>query len=158
MEAVTLKPLFHKGAECIGIYSRQNATLNHYYQKKAGAKWSRTNKCWYVPCNEKNYDQLCKALSGIATLDVAELKTYLLQKKKGKGSIPVLIHKTPAQPVAARAAAPQLRQTVQSKPLCKLSKENGDALQKFKLQLVLKSYSPSTIRTIQTSLCNFYKR
>ena len=58
METVTLKPLFHKGTECIAIYSIQNATLNHYFQKKAGAKWSRTNKCWYVPCTEKNYELL----------------------------------------------------------------------------------------------------
>jgi hypothetical protein len=40
METVTLKELVHKGAECIAIYSPQNATLNHYFQKKAGAKWS----------------------------------------------------------------------------------------------------------------------
>lgn len=82
MEAVTLKPLFHNNMECIGIYSRQNSTLNHYFQKKAGARWSRTNKCWYMPCTEKNYKQLCKALSGTAIVDVAELKKYLLEKKK----------------------------------------------------------------------------
>jgi len=40
METVTLKPLFHNSAECIAIYSIQSATLNHYFQKKAGAKWS----------------------------------------------------------------------------------------------------------------------
>ena len=44
METVTLKPLFHNSKECIGIYSPQNAALNHYFQKKAGAKWSRTQQ------------------------------------------------------------------------------------------------------------------
>jgi len=36
MEIVTLKPLQHRGVECIGIYSPPNATFNHYYQKKQG--------------------------------------------------------------------------------------------------------------------------
>src|SRR5665647_1150313 len=81
MEIVILKPLFHKSKECIAIYSVQNATLNYYFQKKAGAKWSRTNKCWYVPCTKKNYEQLCNALYGKAILKADELKRYLLEKK-----------------------------------------------------------------------------
>jgi integrase/recombinase XerD len=77
METVMLQPLLHKGTECIGIFSPQNATLNCYFQK-AGAKWSRTNKCWYVPCSEKNYEQIAKALKGKAFLQTEELKKYLL--------------------------------------------------------------------------------
>src|SRR5450432_4150126 len=82
METVMLQPLLHKGIECIAIFSAQNATLNHYFQKKAGAKWSQSNKCWYVPCTEKNYKLLVKSLKGIATLEVEELKKYLLERKK----------------------------------------------------------------------------
>src|SRR5665647_2865445 len=81
MEIVTLKGLLHKRTECIAIYSVQNATLNYYFQKKAGAKWSKTNKCWYVPCTEENYEQLCNALYGKAILQADELKRYLLEKK-----------------------------------------------------------------------------
>ena len=77
MDTVALKPLFHKGIECIGIFSRQNATLNYYFQKKAGARWSKMNKCWYVACTEKNYELLAKALKGKALLEVEELKKYL---------------------------------------------------------------------------------
>jgi integrase/recombinase XerD len=81
MDTVMLQPLFHRGTECIGIFSPQNATLNYYFQRKAGAKWSRTHKCWYIPCTEKNYEQLTKALAGKATLQIDELKKYLLEKK-----------------------------------------------------------------------------
>ena len=82
MQTVTLKPLLHAERECIGIYSRQNGTLNYYFQKKAGAKWSKTNNCWYVPCTEKNYELLAKVLKGLAVLEVTELKKYLFERKK----------------------------------------------------------------------------
>ena len=76
MEHIKLNAFLHNEKECIGIYARQDATLNYYFQKKAGAKWSKTNKCWYVPCTEKNYQLLAKALKGKAILQVDELKKY----------------------------------------------------------------------------------
>ncbi len=156
MEAVTLKPLYHNNIECIGIYSRQNSTLNHYYQKKAGAKWSRTNKCWYMPCTEKNYELLCKALAGKAIVDVAELKKYLLEKKKNKKDI-LFSHenKIDVKAVIAKTALIQSKPVRQTILPYKLSKENNDALQKFKQQLVLKSYSASTIRTYTNEFMQF---
>ena len=151
METVTLKPLFHRGAECIGIYTTQNATLNHYFQKHAGAKWSRTHKCWYMPCTEKNYEILAKVLKGKAVLEVGELRKYLLEKKNAVNRSSHL-----ALPVI-----PQKNLTVQ-KPVVQhlkqtgiISKENKDALQKFQQQLVLKSYSLSTIRTYTNEFMQF---
>jgi integrase/recombinase XerD len=146
MEIVTLKPLFHKGKECIAIYSVQSrllsgATLNHYFQKEAGAKWSRTNKCWYVPCSEKHYELLAKSLSGKALLQVDELKKYFLERKK-QGTAKV-----------KQVSLPVIKQAVQKtgvqyiKQPAAISKENKEALEKFTQQLVLKSYSPSTIKT-----------
>jgi integrase/recombinase XerD len=81
METVILKPLLHKETECIGIFSPQKATLNYYFQK-AGARWSRTNKCWYVPCTEKNYEILAKTLSGKAVLQNDDLKKISFRKEK----------------------------------------------------------------------------
>jgi len=149
MEIVILKPLFHKSKECIAIYSVQNATLNYYFQKKAGAKWSRTNKCWYVPCTKKNYEQLCNALYGKAILKADELKRYLLEKKNNTllPHVPNQI-KTVAKPETKEIAA-SLNQVQ------KLSKENTEALQKLKQQLILKSYSPSTIRTYTNEYVQF---
>ncbi|MEP6584720.1 MAG: tyrosine-type recombinase/integrase [Ginsengibacter sp.] len=156
MHAVILKPLFHNNTECIGIYSGQNATLNHYFQKKAGAKWSKTHKCWYIPCTEKNYEQLCEALAGKAIIDVGQLKQYLLEKKKNKKNIPVSNEpKLAAKAAVAKAAIIQSKPVQQSIPPYRLSKENNEALQKFKQQLVLKSYSPSTIRTYTNEFMQF---
>ncbi|MEO8111996.1 MAG: tyrosine-type recombinase/integrase [Ginsengibacter sp.] len=152
MEAVTLKPLTHKGAECIGIYSRQNAMLNHYYQKQAGAKWSKTNKCWYIPCTEINYEQLCKALSGKAILHIEELKKYLLERKNSSLEVGSRVtNKNLLKPtIALKPLKP-----VQQHTVIKLSIENNEALQKFKQQLVLKAYSSSTIRTYTNEFMQF---
>jgi integrase/recombinase XerD len=156
METITLKPLLHRETECIGIFSPQNATLNYYFQKKAGAKWSRTNKCWYVPCTENNYDLLAKALYGKVVLQTEELKKYLLERKKDKLPLPVsnqnkiiskpgtiknpVIQSKPAEPLSLRR---------------RLSEENAEALQKLKQQLDLKSYSPSTIKTYTNEFMQF---
>jgi integrase/recombinase XerD len=156
METVMLQPLLHKGAECIGIFSPQNATLNYYFQKKAGAKWSRTNKCWYILCTEKNYEILAKVLSGKALLQTDELKKYLLEKKKNKLIAPELNHNKPViKPGTVKDPSIQSKVTQQANSLYRLSKENTVALQKFKQQLILKSYSPSTIRTYTNELMQF---
>ncbi|MDQ2863165.1 MAG: tyrosine-type recombinase/integrase [Bacteroidota bacterium] len=152
METVTLKAIFHNEMECIGIFSRQNATLNYYFQKKAGAKWSKTNKCWYVTCTEKNYELLCKALTGKAIVDVKELKQYLLEKKKDN-----TFHPLPEQPATVLLAA-KINTAIPAKQLnaiTAVSQENSEALQKFRQQLILKSYSPSTIKTYTNEFAQF---
>ncbi len=141
METIILKPLQHRGQECIGIYCPQNAMLNHYLQKDSGAKWSRTNKCWHVPLSGKNYEQLSKALKGKAILQTDELKEYLVQKKKNSpAKINVVEKPVQKSPVAAIKTINTIEQQ-------SLSKENELAYSEYKNRLLLKAYSPSTIRT-----------
>lgn len=149
METVILKPLFHRGAECIAIYSTQNATLNHYFQKKAGARWTRTNKCWWIPCTEKNYELLAKALKGKAILQIDELRQYLLERKKeSSGKIQQV-----TMPIIKRVPQKIVAQSLPQKN--NISKENKEALQKFIQHLLLKSYSPSTIKTYRNEFTQF---
>ncbi|MEO8405197.1 MAG: hypothetical protein ABI480_11395 [Chitinophagaceae bacterium] len=63
MGKVTLKPLQHRDQECIGIYVEANEKIDKVLSKKAGAKWSRTNRCWYIPLNRQNYGLLQEALT-----------------------------------------------------------------------------------------------
>lgn len=158
MVTVELKPLHHNGAENIGIYSATSRlpsgeNLNYYFQKKAGAKWSRTCRCWYIPCTEKNYELLAKVLKGIANLEIAELKKYLVDKKQG---IHAPILQLPVAVINEKKQTPKLipRQNIQ-KPPAVISSENKQALRKFQQQLVLKSYSPSTIRTYTNEFMQF---
>ena len=152
METIVLKPLFHRNNECIGIYSPPSrlpsgVSLNYYFQTKAGAKWSRTHSCWYVPCTEKNYELLAKALRGKAILEVGELKKYLEERKNAKAKPATKdLRLSLAVAVTAKIAMPKM--TMQDVPArIEISSQNKDELDKFIQQLKLKAYSPSTIRT-----------
>jgi integrase/recombinase XerD len=149
METITLQVFFHKGMECIGIFSGNNTSLNTIIQKKAGAKWSRTNKCWYVPCTEMNYGKLARSVHGKAILANGGLKQYLLNNKNQKKPVQDGIVDRTDQ--VWKLAIP----VVQSKPVNKLSRENIEALQKFKQELILKGYSPSTLRTYTNEIVQF---
>ena len=83
METVILKPLQHRGQESIAIYFQKNAVIQSLIQKQAGAKWSKTNSCWYVSLSKSNYEKLAEALEGKSELRIDELKKYLSDKKKG---------------------------------------------------------------------------
>ena len=138
MEMINLKPLLHNKQECIGIYFEQNSVLNSVLLK-AGARWTRTHKCWYIQCSEENYKIIWRAVKGKATLDIKLLKSFL-EEKKGKSSLIAPAQKKKADQIILPSALPQ----AQSGYLCN---DNRAALQQFQQHLVLKAYSPSTIRT-----------
>lgn len=152
MEKVILKALQHRNMECIGIYSKPSAALNRYYQQKAGAKWSATHRCWYMPCTEANYLLFCEALTGKANIDAEELKKYLHRRKKEKPTVGKDVLSTPVQAIHLPGA---LRSVPQQKPAIKISAENDEALRQFKQQLSLKSYSASTIKTYSNEFMQF---
>ncbi len=153
MEQVKLNAFWHNEAECIGIFSRQNATLNYYFQKRAGARWSRTLGCWYIPCAEKNYELLAKVLKGHAVLNVESLRKYLLERRKQPSQSVAAIH---GHVMTKKPEILHVSQTAQSVPgYHNLSTENHLALQKFKQHLILKSYSQSTIRTYTNEFLQF---
>ncbi len=141
METIILKPLQHRGQDCIGIYFEKNAVLQSLIQKQAQSKWSRTHKCWYVALDEKNYLQLTKVLKGKAVLQNDELKKYLLEKKSNIKSIQLQPAKREATlpPQNIRVASPKQKEVI--------SKENLHEFTEYKNRLLLKGYSPSTVRT-----------
>lgn len=136
MLPVSLKPLFHRNQECIGIYYQHQSSLNIIIKKLPGVRWSQTNKCWYVPLNSESYNSTYKALDGTAELDVTMLKQYLEKRKK------VIATTAPSAPKQniVKSVPP-------TSPVWKLSGENLEALERFVQQLKLKAYSPSTIKT-----------
>lgn len=153
MIQVSLKPIFHRNAECIGIYFERNEGIQALIQKNTQARWSRTQCCWYFPLCEKNYHHLAQLLKDKAVLKVDELKTYLL----GKKNIPSLPTAVIGKAIVASKTCPEkiIIQSNRVKLNLKLSKENNEALQKFKQQLVLKSYSQSTIKTYTNEFVQF---
>jgi site-specific recombinase XerD len=154
METVILKPLHHRGQECVGIHFEKNNAIQLLIQRQAGARWSKTNTCWYVPLSKENYQQLATILKGKAGLNNEELKEYLLGKKKVNklSAIPGKPHPaTEAKNNSVKNTIPAQQRALRYP----VSKENKEALLKFQQTLALKSYSPSTIRTYTNEFVQF---
>ena len=136
METVTLKALYHRKDECIGIYFKHSITLNDIVKKIPKVKWSKTTNCWYVPCTKEYYEHIVKALDDKAILQTSELKSYLHQRK---------------------ALLPATQKINEDKPAINLTnplcEENIAAFTNYKTILLLKAYSPSTVKTY----CNEFR-
>lgn len=48
MKQIILKPLYHRGQERIGIYYKNDTSLNLIVRKLPNAKWSQPLKCFKV--------------------------------------------------------------------------------------------------------------
>lgn len=145
MEKVELKPLQHRDQECIGIYFEHHSKINVAIRQKAGARWSQTKKCWYVPLSKENYNKLSFALKGLAAIEQSALHDYLEKKKKQK-----VILTAPVKQVSS-ASPPPMAKWVTQKPVVhkkeKISPVNAHVLPAMEQQLKLKAYSKSTIKT-----------
>ena len=112
--------------------------------------------CWYIPCDGENYLRLKTALEDKAELEITELKKFLLEKKRsGLGEAAVI---TSSQPKVVKDEKFWAANSKMPRPqvyLHNLSKENKEALQQFKRQLLLKAYSQSTIRTYENEFRQF---
>ncbi|RPD43650.1 tyrosine-type recombinase/integrase [Paracnuella aquatica] len=139
---LTLKALYHRGQESIGIYFSHNSAITHQIKIIKGAKWSRTNVCWYLPLTKSHYQELVRNTAHLAKIDTNALRQYLEQRKVRLPSPPSdkTTQKFTTNTQASRlAAAP-------------LSTQNLQALNRFVEELKLKGYSSSTIRTYRGEL------
>jgi len=141
MNTIILQSLFHRGHECIGLFFKQDAALNNIVKTIKHIKFSKTHSCWYLPLSKTSYDRLLDTLKGHATIDNAELKDYLVKRN-------VLI-KVTHKPEREDESSKPLKQT-QVNILKNISLENSAEFKKFTDHLVLKSYSPSTIKTYRS--------
>ena len=64
MKEIVLKPLQHRGMECIGIYFEINSGIQGVLQKTGLVKFSITENCWYASLCRENYNQICFVLKG----------------------------------------------------------------------------------------------
>lgn len=130
MTSLSLQPFHHRGEERIGIYYRHDTIITGIIKKIPGMRWSSTRRCWYISCNRGSYELLLKAIENKAVIETAALKIYLQQRK---ALVPLA-----EQKVAAVAATIMLQ--------FPLSEENLAALTAYRNLLVLKGYSPNTLR------------
>jgi integrase/recombinase XerD len=156
MKQVILKPLYHRGQESIGVYFENYPSLNGAIRKNAGAKWSQTNKCWYVPLSKQSYNKLFFALKGKSEIEQSALHFYIAEKKRK----PALTHTSIS---IKPAISEKLPLTTYNKTVIpysdwtknkvsvyktrKIYSANVHVLPKMEQHLKLKAYSSSTIKT-----------
>ena len=167
MITVTCTVILHRGEERIFITSPPVTTINSIFRKQPNIKWSATHQQWHLPLNQKDFAQLCKALETIATIDSSALKKFLQNKKALKdatlpatSTAPAHKNKSPNPITTPLPTAPVIPQPAKAISVAqiRIRPVNSHILPAFKQQLVLKAYSPSTIRTYLNEMAQFLQQ
>jgi hypothetical protein len=141
---VVLEHLVHDAKRCIALVFPYDATLIAA-AKQAGAKWSASHKCWYVPNAPEHIRAIFAAFKGVAWVDMNGLskkpdaappgsETPALQPSMGntKGK-----KASPAVPDAAHASR---------KEAPSLNTDQVEALAAMRRKLEVARYSPRSIQ------------
>jgi site-specific recombinase XerD len=140
MPLVRLTPLYHRHQESIAIGINTAYALERLVRTVPQARWSRTHRTWYVPLSKLHYRLLVEKLKGAAVeIDMVPLKRYLEQRK-------TLLPAAVFGGSNAVVSQTQVRLLL-NKQLCS---QNLEAYRLFVERLLLKGYSPSTVRTYRT--------
>lgn len=151
MEVIVLKPLQHNQEENISMYFLNIAVLNKAVRKIKNARWSQSNKCWYVILNKEKHNEILKAFKGLAKIEQTELRSYLIARKKKETTVATINKKITNLPPTV------LKTSVAKKSLSaievisykgsKIHTVNAHVLPAMEQHLKLKAYSTSTIKT-----------
>lgn len=158
MNQVTLKPLLHRNQECIGIYFQNDSGINNIIRKISGARWSQTNKCWWIPLSKDSYNKLFFALKGKVEIEQTALHHYLTEKKKSAAAViqkassssSLITKKNIQLPVKNNEITKPpipIRSEIVSYKTERIYDVNAHVLPAMKQKLKLKAYSASTIKT-----------
>ncbi len=140
MRKVVLKPLQHKGMNCIGIYFEREPAIQKLIRKVSGVFWSRTHTCWYVKASEINYARLREALNDKASVRESD-DLYKFVNHKNKPSPTTVV---PPPGFAEKNVKAGYGISLPSGIIYEI---NLESLQQFEREIVLKGYSQSTYRT-----------
>ena len=150
METIILKPIVHQQQECIGIYFSNNPLLNKAAKNINGSRWTKTHRCWYSLLNRANYLAITAAFDGLGITDNTALKTYLTEKKNKTAAVETVSGATntnTTQKTIARQSVQPAKPAVTNKATSIIHNINLPVMAAMRQQLVLKAYSPSTIKT-----------
>ena len=149
---INFEPATHGGRQIIKIVFDYDKNLLIRVRKLEGVRWSQTMKCWYVP-DTAHYRQKFKMPSRAAVGVFHQQPTY--------ADVNVLVGSSERDPAISptHAAVGVLHQQPALPTLhTNLCAENQEALRLFHQQLILKSYSPSTIRTYENELMQLLQK
>lgn len=130
MMRITVKPLFHRGSECIAFYFDYIPELISAVRKLGKVRFSATHKCWYMALNLNAYNEWKQGLNENIELDESAFDRYLQHRNA------MLVHD---QQVVRK----QTFSLIDNAELCD---ENLEALKAMRNILVMRGYSANTIR------------
>lgn len=130
MITVDLRPFFYKGSECIGIHGPDTMHYQTSIKQISGIYWHHHERFWYIKCKREAFEQFKQQTQYVFSLNTNELKQYLEQRKA--------ISLDQTKPIK-KVTALQLVKF----PLCS---SNILAYEAMKNKLIVKGYSPNTIK------------
>lgn len=125
----------HKGEERIFLKYAYNEAINNQVRKLPGVRWSQTRKMWHCPINKEVVQNISEQCKGIAIVNTDMLKEPLIKRTEKSYVLPL-------SPIVASKGNEGVRAISSG-----ISANNSNALADFLIQLQLKAYSTSTIRT-----------
>ncbi len=138
MEKITCTIVEHRGKTCIGLHFPFNQEIRAQLKKSPGILWSRTHQCWYLPKDAQVFSRLQKLLDGKVYFEDKNGNAFLCQEMKEDNTISTVVEK--------KQISESLPVKVAERNIV-LSPENLEALKQYRCELILKSYSASTMRT-----------
>ncbi|MCC6290303.1 MAG: tyrosine-type recombinase/integrase [Chitinophagaceae bacterium] len=139
-QKITLVPLVHRGNTWIGIQFPRLPALQQAVIKTSQIKWSQSNRCWYIPFTRLSYNELVRNIGTFADVDNSALKQYKASNVKAPGSAQAL-------------SQPALNNNI--KAAAYINPVNRHVLAAMHQTLILKAYSPSTIKTYLNEMSVF---
>lgn len=138
MNTVVLKPLLHRGRNCIGIFFEKSEALTTALRKGTNAKWSRTHRCWYLVASAEVLAGIKNAFSGVAEVDERALPRW--------GEWPAE-PPMPAPAMQQRGIDPRDERPKRFYPSGQIFPVNRHVLPAMRQELILRGYSSSTRKT-----------
>ncbi|MBC7536355.1 MAG: site-specific integrase [Ferruginibacter sp.] len=135
MKIIKVSYIVHRNERRIRLYFEADTQLNNLLKKITGSRWSKTLKCWHLPCSKTVYRDFKKMLPPL--WEVVEIKDTDKPSVKKEPCVVTIIR----PPVYVKKT-----QIIKPEPP-KILPANLQALRKFIETLELKAYSESTIRT-----------
>ncbi len=87
MKKVILGYVYHREKEWISVFGPDELNFNAYV-KKSKAVWTKTHKCYLLPCTKAVAEKLMADLSKRYIIDVEPLKMALVSKNQPEVKTP----------------------------------------------------------------------
>jgi site-specific recombinase XerD len=143
---IYLSGMHHRGADRIALYFPDDRVLLTIL-RPLGIQWSMTHRCWYGPMSAVWFRRLEELVGERLELDRQALDLFLQKKVVPEELQEAIRAASNEKPEGLTEPLPVVQEKRSYLPKSRLSLENSQALEATRRELILKAYSPSTIRT-----------